>query len=217
MGRAFAGVTEYMRLPDNRKALDELWELSIIVPIEAFFRHAMLRGSRSISDPSAALRVTAGWVGAPVSEYGAGSLAPLRTGLGVVDVVAGVELDAAAVLVEVEAVAEDIHVPESAGGHEYSVFVHVVFVAGVFVGAVFAGGDLYLSCPRLVDESPNCPRRARRGTKGIVGAPYPDTASRRSRRLYMTGSVIVQLAWRWTSTPPPLQHSPALQERSSGW
>ena len=63
--RARGTVPEYMRLPDNRKALDGLWELSIIVPIEAFFRHAMLRGSRSISDPSATLRVTVGWVGAP--------------------------------------------------------------------------------------------------------------------------------------------------------
>ena len=31
-----------MRLPDNRKALDGLWELSIIVPLAAFSRHAML-------------------------------------------------------------------------------------------------------------------------------------------------------------------------------
>ena len=61
--RARGTVPEYMWLPDNRKALDGLWELSIIVPIAAFSRHAMLRGSRRISDPSAALRVTVGWVG----------------------------------------------------------------------------------------------------------------------------------------------------------
>ena len=54
--RARGTVPEYMWLPDNRKALDGLWELSIIVPIAAFSRHAMLRGSRRISDPSAVLR-----------------------------------------------------------------------------------------------------------------------------------------------------------------
>ena len=35
---AYAGETEYMRLPDNRKALGGLWELSIIVPLAAFSR-----------------------------------------------------------------------------------------------------------------------------------------------------------------------------------
>ena len=40
-----------------------MWELSIIVPIAAFSRHVMLRRSRGISDPSARLRVTLGWVG----------------------------------------------------------------------------------------------------------------------------------------------------------
>ena len=46
-GTCFRGKEEYMRVPDNRKALDELWELSIIVPLAAYARHAMLRGSRS--------------------------------------------------------------------------------------------------------------------------------------------------------------------------
>ena len=45
-----------MRLPDNRKALDGLWELSIIVPIEAFFRHAML----SLVGASQTLRLGSG-------------------------------------------------------------------------------------------------------------------------------------------------------------
>ena len=40
---AYAGDAEYMRVPDNRKALDGLWELSIIVPLAAFSRHAILR------------------------------------------------------------------------------------------------------------------------------------------------------------------------------
>ena len=52
-----------MRLPDNRKALDGLWELSIIVPIAAFSRHVMLRRSRSVSCPAARLRSTVRWVG----------------------------------------------------------------------------------------------------------------------------------------------------------
>ena len=52
-----------MRVPDNRKALNGLWELSIIVPIAAYARHAMLRGSRSVSCLAARLRVTVGWVG----------------------------------------------------------------------------------------------------------------------------------------------------------
>ena len=39
---AYVGGAEYMRLPDNRMALDGLWELSIIVPLAAFSRHAML-------------------------------------------------------------------------------------------------------------------------------------------------------------------------------
>ena len=36
--RARGTVPEYMRVPDNRKALDGLWELSIIVPLAAFAR-----------------------------------------------------------------------------------------------------------------------------------------------------------------------------------
>ena len=36
--RARGTVPEYMWLPDNRKALDGLWELSIIVPPAAFSR-----------------------------------------------------------------------------------------------------------------------------------------------------------------------------------
>ena len=49
-----------MRLPDNRKALDELWELSIIVPLAAFSRHAMLS---LVGASQTRLRVTVGWVG----------------------------------------------------------------------------------------------------------------------------------------------------------
>ena len=36
------------RVPDNRKALDELWELSIIVPLAAFSPRAILRLSKHL-------------------------------------------------------------------------------------------------------------------------------------------------------------------------
>ena len=45
-----------MRLPDNRKALDGLWELSIIVPLAAFSRHAKL----SLVGASQTLRLRSG-------------------------------------------------------------------------------------------------------------------------------------------------------------
>ena len=55
----------------------------------------------------------------------------------------GVDLDAAAFEVEIDAAAVDAHVPEDTRIHQHIVFVHVVRVAGVFVGAVFAVFSLF--------------------------------------------------------------------------
>ena len=72
---AYAGDAEFMWVPDNRKALDGLWELSIIVPIAAFSRAVgaqdcdLLAGSQVEADGSE--RLPAVGVGEPEVHAGA--------------------------------------------------------------------------------------------------------------------------------------------------